>query len=178
MRKVAMGAIAIVGIVVVASAQQRPIPPRQPAGARSTQAVAQTASTTSLNAVMREQCYANTCVGDVNRVHWFDPTTKECSFWFVLPCFPYRCDAASRACRPSCQTDSDCTSGATCNILTNQCAPWGHRCKDPWGVISSNAGETSCVPYKCNADACSESCDHDHDCYSGYACVDHHCAKK
>lgn len=68
------------------------------------------------------------CKGGVSRIYEFkgdktDDESSTCNYKFAIPCFPYSCDKKNYACGTGCTDNSQCSSGAVCDLSTSQCVP-------------------------------------------------------
>jgi hypothetical protein len=91
----------------------------------------------------------------------------------VIPCFPYRCDAANSRCLLECQNNSACASGAVCNPQLKQCVPLSYSCASEYrssNIISADGKLTSCSPYQCKGGVCTSICSVADDCAVGNIC--------
>lgn len=112
---------------------------------------------------------ASSCLGNVSTVSQAN-AQGQCQAWFRVPCDPYGCDAKSGMCRNACASDAQCGQGSKCNTNTGMCTSAPPACADAVTVKSANGQSESCLPYKCRAGACRESCDGSSDCASGHSC--------
>ncbi len=118
------------------------------------------------------------CMGSVSTVYRKN-AEGQCLAWFRVPCDPYECDAKSGMCRYSCASDEQCGQGSKCDTNTGMCTSAPAACVDAVTVRSANGQTHSCLPYKCRAGVCRESCESSNDCKNGYSCnVYGRCAKK
>jgi MYXO-CTERM domain-containing protein len=84
-----------------------------------------------------------------------------------LPCAPYRC--AEGACKTSCDTDTDCASGARCE--GERCV-LSAGCEDTTTLREADGARRSCAPFRCDegARACLTRCRSTADCAPGNVC--------
>ena len=142
------------------------IAPRAAAAARSVPAGARTGS--SAAGGDGSSC-PTACLGNVSTVHR-EGAQGQCLAWFRVPCDPYGCDSASGMCRHSCANDSQCGQGAKCSTNTGMCSAAPPSCIDATTVRSANDQTESCLPYKCRAGSCRETCETSGDCAGGFGC--------
>lgn len=112
---------------------------------------------------------ATSCLGDVSTVYRKDDD-GQCRTWFRFPCSPFACEKGSGICRQACASTNDCAEGSQCNTNTGLCVVMPYACTDALTVRAANGQTESCVPYKCRAGTCRETCETSNDCSAGHAC--------
>ncbi len=82
------------------------------------------------------------------------------------PCHPHAC--ADGACLTPCSKGADCASGFAC--AAGECVPALGRCVDDEIWESPEGIRSTCSPYRCDANACPQTCDKTQDCLAGFVC--------
>jgi len=87
------------------------------------------------------------------------PSTKSCA--------PFACDPGGKACRTTCTTKDECSTGNTCQ--DGACVPGASCSADGLSSIDKD-GSKLCSPYRCRDGSCPTSCGASSDCAGGFAC--------
>jgi hypothetical protein len=82
-------------------------------------------------------------------------------------CGSYVCGA--NACKVECAEDRDCIEGNTCDLVTRKCVI-AATCENEQTVKSPDGATKSCVPFKCAAGRCVDSCKDTSACAAGFVC--------
>lgn len=114
-------------------------------------------------------CGTNSCVGTSSVSERRCNGGGTCSSSGTRSCSPFLCDTTTNACRTSCATQADCTSGFLCISGVCQSAPTGTGC-DGNQVINADGTRTDCFPYGCSGGRCRTSCTSDSMCAFGSLC--------
>jgi hypothetical protein len=89
----------------------------------------------------------------------------------VQPCAPYSCDSRTQNCKPSCASDSDCSSGHICDRSLNECVHFYYFCDADGIHLNSPRGqEADCTPYHCAAGQCKFWCTYTFECVGDNLC--------
>ncbi len=114
-------------------------------------------------------CGTNSCVGTSSVSERRCNGGGSCSSSGTRSCAPFLCDTATNACKTTCASQADCSSGFLCVSGVCQGTPTGTGC-DGTQVINTDGSRTDCFPYRCSGGRCGSSCSSDGSCAFGALC--------
>ncbi len=84
-------------------------------------------------------------------------------------CGAFACSGTG--CATSCDDDDDCGPKFLCDTATSECvARDTARCVDDFTLRDPNGVDVDCLPYRCEGEACLDTCARTTDCSSSYVC--------
>jgi len=113
------------------------------------------------------ECTPATCAAGTATEAAFCDGAGTCRAPSTKSCAPFVCDASGKACRTSCASKDDCSTGNTCQ--GGVCVP-GATCSSDGLSSITKEGSVSCAPYRCRDGNCPTSCGASSDCAAGFAC--------
>ncbi|MCC6213656.1 MAG: hypothetical protein IT376_02220 [Polyangiaceae bacterium] len=117
------------------------------------------------------QCRAASCADGVATVAASCSGTGTCPAATTFTCEPYAC--GGDACATTCTTDAECNSEYRCSGA--RCVARGAECADDFTLKTRNDDLIDCNPYKCEGQACRDSCVQTIDCALGFLCSGGEC---
>jgi hypothetical protein len=92
----------------------------------------------------------------------------QCPEATAIECGAYACDET--ACKSSCTSDADCSSGNQCDVALGKCGVFA-SCESETISLGPEGARVDCTPYRCGpGGACFAACSSSLQCVAGYHC--------